>query len=245
MSPPEPRSTADLSAEARRAKAEALDSALAFFAKHGSAKFRADMSARYGIVTKDKTFGVPMAKLHRLAKQLGRDHALAQALWATGIYEARMLAIFVEEPARITPSQMDRWARASDNWAVTDTLCFKLFDRTPHAWAKAQTWSTHRGEFVRRAGLALIASLALHTKGGDPAPFLGALTLIERAAADERNFVKKGASWALRAIAQRKDPKTRAAALQLARRLAASPAKAAAFIGRDALKSLKMRSTPD
>ena len=229
----------------RTPPADALETALAFFAKHGSAKFRADMSARYGIVTRDKTFGVPMVKIHLLAKQLGRDHALAQALWATGIYEARMLAIFVEEPQRVTAVQMDRWVRASDNWAVTDTLCFKLFDQTPHAWAKARAWCAKPGEFVKRAGLALIASLALHTKGGDPAPFLHALTLIERASTDERNFVKKGASWALRAIAQRKDPKTKAAALQLARRLAASPDKAAAFIGRDALKALKVRSTPD
>jgi 3-methyladenine DNA glycosylase AlkD len=223
----------------------ALETALASFAKHGSAKLRADFATRYGIVTKDKTFGVPMAKLHLLAKQLGRDHALAQALWATGIYEARMLACFVEEPARVTPAQMDRWARAADNWAVTDTLCFKLFDQTPHAWAKAEAWCGKPQEFVKRAGLALIASLALHTKGGDAAPFLRALGLIERAATDERNFVKKGASWALRAIGQRKDPKTKAAALALAQRLAASPGKAAAFIGRDALKAIKKRSTPD
>ena len=221
----------------------ALKTALAFFTKHGSAKFRADMSARYGIATRDKTYGVPMAKLHLLAKQLGRDHALAQALWATGIYEARMLAIFVEEPQRVTSSQMDRWARASDNWAVTDTLCFKLFDQTPHAWTKAEAWCAKPDEFVRRAGLALIASLALHTKGGDPAPFLRALALIERAAGDERNFVKKAASWALRAIAQRKDRETNAAALALAQRLAASPNKTAAFIGRDALKAIKKGST--
>ena len=171
-------------------RTDPLDTALAFFTKHGSAKFRADMSARYGIVTKDKAFGVPMTKLHLLAKQLGRDHALAQVLWKTGIYEARMLACFVEEPARVTPAQMDRWARASDNWAVTDTLCFKLFDQTPHAWAKAEAWCAKPQEFVKRAGLALIASLALHTKGGDPAPFLRALALIERASTDERNFVK-------------------------------------------------------
>jgi 3-methyladenine DNA glycosylase AlkD len=226
-----------------RTPADALQTALAFFAKHGSAKFRAGMSARYGITTKDKVFGIPMAKLHRLAKQLGRDHALAQALWATGIYEARMLAIFVAEPERLTPAQMDRWARESDNWAVTDTLCFKLFDLTPHAWAKAQAWRAKPQEFVKRAGLALIASLALHTKGGDPAPFLRALALIEAASSDERNFVKKGASWALRAIGQRKDPGTKAAALELARRLAASPGKAAAFIGRDALKALRKHST--
>jgi 3-methyladenine DNA glycosylase AlkD len=147
----------------------------------------------------------------------------------------------VDEPARVTPAQMDRWARAFDNWAVVDTLCFKLFDQTPHAWTKAQAWCASDKEFVKRAGLALIASLALHTKGGDEAPFLRALDLIERASTDERNFVKKGASWALRAIGQRKDGKTKAAARVLAERLAAAADKSAAFIGRDALKAMAKR----
>src|SRR5262245_24694529 len=125
------------------------------------------MSTRYGITTRDETFGVPMAKLHQLAKSLGRDHALADALFATGIYEARLLAAFVEEPARVTRAQMERWARAFDNWAVVDTLCFKLFDQTEHAWPIAQAWCARKDEFIKRAGFALIASLALHTKRTD------------------------------------------------------------------------------
>lgn len=215
--------------------------ALEWFARHGSKAVRAEMGTRYGIVTKDKTFGVPMASLQKLAKTLGRDHALAAALWELGVYEARMLAAFVEEPARLTPTQMDRWARAFDNWAVVDTLCFKLFDQTPHAWSKAAQWCARREEFVKRAGFAPVASLALHTKGGDNALFLRALDLVERGAEDERNFVKKGVSWALRAIGGRKDPDTRAATLALARRLAASSDKAATWVGRDALKAFAKR----
>src|SRR6185503_11955719 len=97
----------------------------------------------------------------------------------------RMLTAFVEEPERVTPAQMDRWCRDFDNWGLCDTLCFHLFDRTPHAWAKVAQWSGRRQEFVRRAAFALLASLALHDKAAPDAPFLRGLGLVERAATDE------------------------------------------------------------
>lgn len=198
------------------------------------------MSKRYGIVTRDKTLGVPMAQIQKLAKSLGRDHAFAAALWKTRVYEGRMLAIYVAEPACLTEKQMETWARAFDNWGITDTACFKLFDQSPHAWAMARAWVKRPQEFVKRAGFALIACLALHTKSGPDAPFLSALKLIEREAEDERNFVKKGVSWAVRAIGQKKSAALKAAALQTAERLAASENAGARWAGRDALRTLKV-----
>ena len=101
---------------------------------------------------------------------------------------------------------MDRWTRDLDNWAVCDTLCFKLFDQTPHAFAMVDRWADDPAEFVRRTAFALLASLALHDKKSGDEPFLARLPLIEAAATDERNFVKKGVSWALRSIGGRKSP---------------------------------------
>jgi 3-methyladenine DNA glycosylase AlkD len=215
--------------------------ALASLATYASAKFREDMAKRYGIVTADRTLGVSMPQIQKIAKSLGPDHKLAAALWRSRVYEGRMLAIYVAEPSLLTTKEMEAWARAFDNWAVTDTACFKLFDQSPHAWAMARAWVTRPQEFVKRAGFALIASLALHTKTGADAPFLEALTLIEREAADERNFVKKGVSWALRAIGQKKSAKLKAAALNVAERLAASTDSGARWAGKDALRALKKR----
>jgi 3-methyladenine DNA glycosylase AlkD len=127
------------------------------------------------------------------------------ALWETGWYEARLLASMVDDPAQVTSVQMERWVRDFDNWAVVDTVCFKLFDRTPHAFAKIEKWAKACDEFVKRAGFALLACVALHTTGVDE-DFLRSLALIERGAEDDRNFVKKGVSWALRAIGGKKSP---------------------------------------
>jgi 3-methyladenine DNA glycosylase AlkD len=208
---------------------------LSFLERRGSKKNR-DGMARYAI-TAPKVFGVSVADLQLLAKRLGRDHALALALWETGWYEARMLAAFVDEPARVTPSQMDRWAKDFDNWAICDTHCFHLFDRTPHAWKKVRQWSRRREEFVKRSAFALLAGVALHDKKAPDEPFLDALPLAEDAASDERNFVKKGVSWALRTVGRRNQT-LNAASVEVARRLAASADTAPRWVGRDVLKEL-------
>jgi 3-methyladenine DNA glycosylase AlkD len=196
---------------------------------------RADL-ARYGITAK-KSFGTSVASIRLVAKPLGRDHALAAALWKTGWYEARMLAAFVGDPAALTPAQMDRWCRDFDSWALCDTLCFHLFDRSPHAWVKVDAWSRDRGEFVKRAAFALLASLALHDKQAADDLFTKRLRLIERAAADDRNFVKKGVSWALRLIGRR-NAGLNEAAVAVARRLVDAEAPAARWVGRDATRDL-------
>jgi 3-methyladenine DNA glycosylase AlkD len=195
-----------------------------------------DNLARFGI-TAGKAFGVSIANIQALAKRLGRDHDLAAALWESGWYEARLLAAFVDEPARVTPRQMDRWCRDFDNWGICDTVCFHLFDRTEFASAKVGEWHDRRDEFARRAAFALLACLALHDKRAGDAPFLDGLVLIERAATDERNFVKKGVSWALRLIGRR-NAALNAAAIEVARRLSASESAAARWIGKGAVKEL-------
>jgi len=211
------------------------DEALVALAALGTEESRLGM-ARYGIVAA-KVYGVSVANIRALAKQLGRDHELAGQLWRTGWYEARLLAAFVDDPKLVTPAQMDRWAAEFENWADCDTLCFHLFDKTPHAFAKIDQWASDEREFVRRAAFALLASLALHDKKAADEPFLERLPLIEAAATDPRNFVKKGVSWALRGIGNRKSPALKAAAREMADKLAASSDKTAKWIGRDAQKA--------
>lgn len=209
-----------------------VEEALTALKALGTEEGRAGM-ARYGIVAA-KVFGVSVANIRALAKPLGRDHELADQLWRTGWYEARLLAAFVDDPKLVTPAQMDRWAGEFENWADCDTVCFHLFDKTPHAFAKVDQWAADEREFVRRAAFALLASVALHDKKAADAPFLERLPLIEAAATDPRNFVRKGVSWALRGIGKRKSPALQAAARKTADRLAASADKSARWIGKDA-----------
>jgi len=208
---------------------------LAFLKRKGSKK-NVDGMARYGIVA-NKVFGVSVGTLRAHAKKIGRSHELAAALWATGWYEARMLAAFVDDPARVTVAQMERWCRDFDNWAICDTICFHLFDHTPHAWTKVGAWAGRREEFVKRAAFALLASLSVHDKHAPDPLYVRGLTLIERAASDDRNFVKKAVNWALRSIGKR-NAALHAAAVAASRRLADSANAAARWVGKDALREL-------
>lgn len=221
------------------AKEHDVDEVVAELRRLSSEKYR-DGMARFAIPS-DNAFGVPVGAMRQLAKRLGRSSRLAAELWATGWYEARMLAVFVEDPANVTPAHMDRWCRDFDSWAICDTACFHLFDRTPHARKKIKAWAGRRDEFVKRAAFALLASLTVHDKQAPDELFAEGLDLIEAAADDERNFVKKAVNWALRSIGKR-NLALHSAAVAVAQRLAEQDEAAPRWIGKDALRELNSKS---
>lgn len=195
--------------------------------------------ARYGI-NPALALGVRIPELRRLAREIGTDHSLALRLWRTGVHEARILAGMIDDPARVTERQMESWARGFDSWDVCDQVCANLFDRTPHAWQKAVAWTARDEEFVKRAGFTLMAGLAVHARSTGDAAFRRFLPVIEERATDGRNYVKKGASWALRQIGKRNEA-LRAAAVRVARRLAQGDTPDSRWVGRDALRELEGR----
>ena len=209
--------------------------AVAWLKSRGSATFRAGL-ARYGLPT-EKAFGIPVGVIQRYGKTLGRDHELARGLWKTGWTDARMLAAFVGEPARVTAAEMDAWCRDFDSWGIVDTVCFKLWDQSPHAWKKAAQWTARKPEYERRAGFVLMACLAAHDKEAADRQFLPFLRLIEKGAGDERNYVKKGVSWALRHIGHR-NTALHAAAMKTAMRLSKSDNATERWVGKDALRDI-------
>ena len=224
-----------MKAAAKLSLDDQVESALAWLKKHSTRATR-DGMARYAIPS-DHAYGVAMKDIKSLGKQLGPRHDLAVALWDTGVYEARMLTSFVADPTLLTSTQMDRWCKDFDNWAICDAMCFNLFDRSPHRWAKVTKWSTSRKEFEKRTAFALLWSLSVHDKKAADEQFIDGLGLIERAANDERNFVKKAVNMALRAVGKR-NQKLNSAAVSLARRLSDSDDQTARWVGRDALREL-------
>lgn len=213
-----------------------LKQALGALEKAGSKK-HADGMQRFGI-GKVTTYGVPMGAIQKLGKTIGKDHELATALWASGVYDARMLASYVAEADKVTSAEMDAWCAAFDNWAVCDTVCFALWDRVPMAWDKIDAWATRDEEFVKRAAFALLASVALHDKGDIEEKCAKAIAVCERAAGDARNFVKKGVSWALRTIGSRSGA-LRAKAIASGKRLAKSSDTTERWIGNDVVRDLE------
>jgi 3-methyladenine DNA glycosylase AlkD len=195
--------------------------------------------ARFGITSR-RVYGVPSTALRAIARAAGRDGNLASRLWDSGVYEARILAAYVADPRGLTRREMDRWAREFDSWALCDNTCIHLFRKTAFAWDRAIRWSSRRQEFVKRAGFALMATLAVHDKQAGDEAFLSLLPILEREARDPRNFVKKAVNWALRQIGKR-NPTLRGKAMETAARLKASEFPSARWIGSDALRELKTK----
>jgi 3-methyladenine DNA glycosylase AlkD len=207
--------------------------------KTGSPKAVAGL-ARYGLPT-DNAYGISVATLRQYAKRIGRDHGLALKLWKTGSLDARILASFLGDPERLTAAQMNAWCRDFDNWGTVDTACFALFDRSPHAWTVVPKWVSQKGEFQKRAGFVMMACLAAHDKTAPDTAFLKFFPMIEKGAGDERNFVKKGVSWALRHLGHR-NARLHTAAIKTATKLSKSDDATERWVGKDALRDITRAS---
>ena len=191
--------------------------------------------ARYGINTQD-TLGISIYTLRPIAKEIGRDHALALALWDSRVHEARILASYIDDPLQVTEAQLERWVADFDSWDVCDQVC-DLFGRTPFAYQKTFEWSQRQEEFVKRAGFVLMAELAAHDKKAPDDKLAQFLPVIVRESADERNFVKKAVNWALRNIGKR-NRYLNGLAIETAGQIRQVPSKAARWIAADALREL-------
>jgi 3-methyladenine DNA glycosylase AlkD len=198
---------------------------------------------RFGIDTRN-ALGVTVTELRGLARRIGRDHDLAAALWQSEIHEARLLATMVDEPSSVTEGQMERWVSDITSWDLCDQLCGNLFDRTPYAFEKALGWSRRDEEFVKRAGFALMATSAVHRKDVSDARFEVFLPAISAQATDDRNYVKKAVSWALRQIGKR-SPSLNRKAIATAREIERIDARAARWIARDVLRELESPAVRD
>jgi 3-methyladenine DNA glycosylase AlkD len=204
--------------------------------KFANPRVRAQMA--YFGVNVPKSLGISAPLLHALAKRVGRDHRLAQEIWATGVHEARILATLIGESERVTAAEMERWARDFDSWDVVDAACCYLYAYAMPAWSKAMAWSRRPEEFAKRASFSLVAYLSYKDKSAPNAQFVKFLRVIEREAHDERNFVRKAVNWALRNIGKRNIPLNREA-IRAAERIRSQNTRSARWIAADALRELK------
>ncbi len=199
--------------------------------------------ARFGI-NPNNTYGVSIPNLRRMAKEIGKDHLLAQQLWASGIHEARILASMVDKPDMVTEDQMESWVKDFDSWDVCDGCCMNLFEKTESAYRKCVEWSSREEEFVKRAGFVLMARLAVSDKKSDDKPFINFLPIIKREATDNRNFVKKAVNWALRQIGKR-NINLNQIAIKTAKDIQKIDSKAAKWIAADAIRELESKAVQD
>lgn len=196
--------------------------------------------ARYGI-NPENTYGISIPNLRKIARETGKNHALAQELWASGIHEARILASMIDDPKMATEEQLESWVKDFDSWDVCDQCCMNLFKKTGLAYRKAVEWSESDEEFVKRAGFVLMACLAVGDKKADDKQFEVFLPIIRREASDNRNFVKKAVNWALRQIGKR-NANLNKKAIETSKEIQKMDSRSAKWIASDAIRELTSES---
>jgi len=192
--------------------------------------------ARFGIKS-EKTLGVSIPNLRKIAKKTGKNHPLALQLWDSGIHEARILAGMVDDPEMVTEEQMESWVKDFDSWDICDQCCLNLLDKTEFAYQKAIEWSERSEEFVKRTGFVLMAQFAVHDKKASDEDFMQFFPIIKKEATDKRNFVKKAVNWALRQIGKR-NLNLNDKAIEIAKEIRQLDSKSAKWIATDALREL-------
>lgn len=192
--------------------------------------------ARFGI-NPDSALGISIPHLRKTAKEIGKDHKLASELWNCGIHEARILATMIDDPTKVSKSQMNRWVKDFNSWDLCDQCCNNLFGKTPFAIEKSFDWVEREEEFVKRAGFVLMAVLAVHNNKMSDEEFIAYFPIIEQHSMDERNFVRKAVNWSLRQIGKR-NVNLNKEAVHLCKKMTLSNSKSAKWIANDALREL-------
>ena len=203
--------------------------------------------ARFGI-SSEGTLGVTVADVRALAREakrsLGRDKPahleLAKVLWASGVHEARIMAAVLAPPKLVTRELAESWVLDLDSWDTCDQLCGNVLWATEFAWELPAAWAARPETFVKRAGFVVITQLAGKDKAASDERFAPMLELVAAHCTDERNDVKKGVNWALRAVGKRSRG-CHAMAVECGERILAEHpgSRSARWIARDALRELR------
>lgn len=213
-----------------------------FFIANGSENNRIGQK-RFGINV-SKSLGVSQPEIRQKAKEIRSSssekerHKLALKLWKEGYRETRLLAAMIDAPSLVTREQMDSWVSDFSSWDVCDTTCGDLLDKTEFAVEKALDYIKSDKEFVKRTGFVLMACLAVHNKKLPNKVFVQFLEVVKNNSSDERNFVKKAASWALRQIGKSRNLYLYKKALDVANELKKSENKAESWVGSNAYNEL-------
>jgi len=162
-----------------------------------------------------RTYGIGLTRLRAMAKKMGRDRALAQALWTTDVYDARVLALLIDDPAQITRAQAEQQVDQVGGTLLAHVFasCDATLAKTPFAVELADAW-VQSDDAVRRAcGYTLLyeASKLSGKKAPGEAFFLEQVARIGEAIHGETEQVRMAMGSALMGIGKRTAALNRAA----------------------------------
>lgn len=154
-----------------------------------------------------KSYGIGLTRLRKLAKEIGRNRELAQALWKTDVHDARVIALLIDDPAKITREQAETQVEelAGGMLAHVFASCDATLAKTPFMVELADQWVTSDDPVRRECGYGLLyeASKLSGKKAPSEAFFLGHIERIADAIDSESEKVRLAMGAALMGIGKR------------------------------------------
>lgn len=185
--------------------------------------------------------GIDNAQLKAFAKSLPKDADLGRRLFGLPIYESRLLVSKFFPPKALLFEDADRWSDTFENWEITDAFSMAVFARSPIALEIIEAFHKCESEFKRRSAFATIAAYCSKRNKDADEVYLSFFPYISAVADDDRIYVKKALSWALRSIGKLNAQLHRSAMI-FAEELATQGTKSALWISVDVLKELKTKN---
>lgn len=153
------------------------------------------------------SYGIGLTRLRKLGKDIGRNRKLAQALWKTDVYDAKVIALLIDDPAEITPEQAEKQVEELGGGMLSHVFasCDATLAKTTFVVELAEKWVKSK-DAVRRAcgyGLLYEASKFSGKKAPDEAFFLACIKRVADTIAKEPEQVRMAMGTALMGIGKR------------------------------------------
>jgi hypothetical protein len=163
-------------------------------------------------------FGVKFGDLRPLGRKIGTDHALAEALWASGNTDARLLACMVADPTAVSEAELDDWLDDIETYFLVDTFVAEIASKTSGRCERAERWIASDRDRTAQAGWDLMSLVALSDDDVPNAFFEEQLDRIAERIEGYGNWTRRSASNTIIGIGLRNDA-LEAAARQTAARM--------------------------
>lgn len=154
-----------------------------------------------------RSYGIGLTQLRKLAKRVGRNRELAQALWKTDVHDAKVIALLIDDPAQITRDQAEQQVEelAGGMLAHVFASCDATLAKTSFMVELAEEWVRSDDPVRRDCGYGLLyeASKLSGKKAPGEAFFLAHVERIADTIDGESEKVRLSMATALMGIGKR------------------------------------------
>ena len=108
------------------------------------------------------SYGIGLTVQRKLAKKIGRNRELAQALWASDNYDAKVLGLLIDDPKQVTFEQAEHQVEQLNAGMLKHIFssCDATLAKAPIAFEQAQKWLVSDDPIRRSYSFGLIYELS-------------------------------------------------------------------------------------